>query len=153
MDLPRQHWLLMVAGGVLAVVVIAWLWRNADPGDPGGPRQQWFYDLQTRERFAMPMGTSPPVAAPSDVRGERNGVLAVVVKTASGPQIAYLVTGDRPGRPPAVATPPPSGPSALVRHPDGGEWIPESSPAAAPILARAQELNGAGPLRLDFPTD
>lgn len=138
--------ILSAAIAALLLATTLWLWRVSAAGDPGGPTRQWFYDLNTRELFPAPMGATPPIAAPSDKEGGTSGVLAIVVLTPRGREIAYLMSqGQSAGAG--------SSPEAWVRLPDGGEWMPERSPRAEAILGRVRDLCGDGPPLRDFPPE
>lgn len=146
-----------------AIAIGALVLLTASPQEIDGPRQRWFFDLNDGRLFAAPMTAVAPIPAPSgDLRGHRPGtpagVEAIVVRPGDGgaPRVAYLASTCRPGNDaPTEIHPPRSGDRwvavRLVRHPHGGDWVPEDSQAGQAITAQARAIAGSTPLALDFP--
>ncbi|NQU09161.1 hypothetical protein HQ590_00095 [bacterium] len=151
----------LVLGAVAAVVLIAatihLVWQIRGPRGLAAPSQDWFYDLNTQQLFAAPLGTIPPVAAPSGPLpdGKPAGVRAYVYSCGAcepaALYVAYLETytneararwmaaaqqgtsaADMPGdpnQPFELLAQPEDMSGILVRGPDDAEWVARASGA------------------------
>lgn len=147
--------------GPLALVAMAFLWWALLPQAVDGPRQRWFFDLNTGELFPAPMEAEAPIPAPSgDLRGappgSAAGVEALVLRIdgTDKPVIAYLASYSRPGT--ALASTASTGrfiERRLVRRVDGGPWVAENSAAGQVITAGAAGSAGGRPFVIDFPPE
>lgn len=75
---PRNRAFLLVILIALVGVIIG-IRKLQSMGDPGAPTLAWYLDTETHERFAAPIGQTPPIEGPSkkrDAQGRGTAVLA-----------------------------------------------------------------------------
>jgi hypothetical protein len=120
-----------VAAAVLVLVVaLVIMWAAlSGPATPAAPAEVWFYDLGTKELFAVKSGEIPPIDAPS---GSKMGVQALVLGRGdckSGHRfIAYLTRYTDAGKQAQLARIAAAAhPEAIKERPAPPEWGQEVS--------------------------
>jgi len=149
---PSSAGLSVIVAAILCVLAIGaavfsatWVFKDQS----GIPTKTWFYDMNSKEIFAAPAESIPPIEAPSgDLQGkagEPAGVGAVVLKVDGENRIAYLYTYDaktkqlleaqNEGDPDALNQTMP--PERWVATPDGGKWVSEMSEEGSKLIQDA----------------